>query len=525
MPANIRSIRATLGTALVVAATAAAVLAPLAPASSADAATGATTTGAVHYVDCRSTAVGFGTMAQPWGSLPAVRAHGDFAPGDQILLRRGTTCLGHLLLQGSGTAANPITVGAYGRGAVPFVQGRGTAESTGAVQIADGSNWVVQDLRVSNTPKRSDHAHRSAVLVENRRSGRLSGIILRRLHIQNVKSHLWAGAGVIPQWSGGIALITTSIEPKAGFDHVRIMDNHVRDVGRSGIVTWNAQGQNQSSWDHDVRIAGNNVRRALGDGILMSGVIDGRIDHNLAADGSNLPKCPISTCPDSKSTASAGIWPIFSKNLRIDHNEAYGTGWGPGDGEGFDIDASTSSVVFEDNYSHDNEGGGLLLCGSKNVTVRFNIFENNAKSALAFIGTMPATGTKIYNNTIYSSSRSRARPVRYFNGPYRTDIAFENNIVFNYGYATWLWPAKPKTAANTLVGLHGSGRPTDKRTSRQQPALRAPGSGGDGRGTLSGYKPVKGSKASTGVAIPRAATTDFFGKRIDPKHPPRGAAG
>jgi hypothetical protein len=489
--------------------------------SGTDAASAAT---GVHYVDCAKKSGGSGTLRSPWSSLAQVNADAPFRAGEQILLKRGTTCVGRLLLTGSGTAKSPIQVGSYGTGAKPLIAGHGTPDGTGAVEVDDAAHWVIRDLRITNTPVKSDRSHRAGVLVINRTKKRLSGITVEDLTVSQVASYPWWGTDSFPHRFGGIAVITSSTVPGAGFDHVRIMSNDVDHVGRSGIVTWNAQAQAGQSFDTDLRVSGNTVMHAVGDGILVAGVKHSRIDHNVAGYGSNLPKCALSICPDSKNTASAGIWPIFSQYLRIDHNEAYGTKWGPGDGEGFDIDASTSDVVFEYNYSHDNEGGGLLLCGSTRVIVRFNIFENNEKSALAFIGTMPAKNTSIYNNTIYQAKKSDAGVVRYFNGPAGSGLKFYNNIVFSYAKGYYMWPTKVVSKRNTYVGTHNRNEPHGKGYSWSNPLLKAPGTGGNGRSTLGGYKPKHPATFPRGVAVPPSVKTDFFGKKIDPKHPTRGAA-
>ena len=223
--------------------------------------------------------------------------------------------------------------------------------------------------------------------------------------------------------------------------------------------------------------------------------------------------------------ANAGIWATWARDSVIEKNNVYDTHVGQGDGEGIDLDIMAERVVVQYNWIHDNDGGGVLFCGSKSSIVRFNILENNRKSAIAFIGSVRAKDSQVYNNTIYGSSATRARPVRYFNGAYATSITFTNNIVYVYGRADWMWPAKPATAANTLIGLRGAGRPHDAKTSFRNPGLKAPGTGKVGFSTLKGYRPAHPASMQRGVAIPKDVVRDFFGKKIDPKKPPRGAAG
>jgi hypothetical protein len=76
------------------------------------------------------------TTGTPW--LTATHANAQtLSPGDSLLLNRGTTLnantQGQLLIAGSGSAGNVITVGAYGSGALPAVSG-GTVVTGWTVQ-------------------------------------------------------------------------------------------------------------------------------------------------------------------------------------------------------------------------------------------------------------------------------------------------------------------------------------------------------------------------------------------------------
>lgn len=477
-----------------------------------------------HYVDCSARHAGDGTSARPWNSLAAVSQHTAFEPGDAILVRRGTTCTGRVHALGSGSPARPIVLGAYGSGTRPTLAGGGTAQFTGVVGLADQHDWVIQDLHITNRTKSAwASTYRSGVLITNTGIGRLANITVQRMAIDDVTSNVAESGGAGSRQWGGISLLTlTQRTANSGFDRVAIMNNTLDHVGRSGIVTWNEGGE--SAHDRHLRVAGNRVTWTRGDGIVLVGTSDSRIDHNVAAHSSNLEACP--NCrPITPATSNAAIWSGHSNRVRIDHNEAYGTHWWGGDGEGFDIDNTAKNVTVEYNYSHDNEGGGVFLCGSINAVVRFNILQNNRKSAFAFIGNVPASGTRIYNNTIYTSKKADAGNIRYFNGPGGSDLKFYNNLVFNHARGYYMWPTKAKSASNTLIGVHKAGAPLAKGGSRRDPDLKAPGTGKVGRNTLKGYKPKHPSAFRRGVAISKSVRTDFFGKPINPKHPPRGAAG
>jgi hypothetical protein len=93
---------------------------------------------------------GPGTSASaPWCDFAP--ADGQiFAPGAQLLLKRGDTFTGELgRLYGSGTAADPIVLGAYGSGPRPQIDGTGRAADR-AVWIQDASHWTVRDLELGD---------------------------------------------------------------------------------------------------------------------------------------------------------------------------------------------------------------------------------------------------------------------------------------------------------------------------------------------------------------------------------------
>jgi hypothetical protein len=107
-----------------------------------------------YYVDnaagSHCTDAGPGTSAStPWCDFANLNEQ-TFDPGAQILLKRGDTFAGELgKLYGSGTAAAPIVLGAYGSGARPHIIGAGQPADR-AVWVQDASHWTVRDLELSN---------------------------------------------------------------------------------------------------------------------------------------------------------------------------------------------------------------------------------------------------------------------------------------------------------------------------------------------------------------------------------------
>ncbi len=105
-----------------------------------------------HYIDngagCSNAGAGT-TTAAPWCDFTNLKGR-SFAAGSQILLKRGDTFGAGLgRLYGIGTAASPITLGAYGTGARPRIIGDASASSRG-VWIEDASYWQVRSLEIGS---------------------------------------------------------------------------------------------------------------------------------------------------------------------------------------------------------------------------------------------------------------------------------------------------------------------------------------------------------------------------------------
>jgi hypothetical protein len=480
------------------------------------------TTGTTYHVDCKRSSNGDGSESHPWNSVGAVNRHKTFHPGDKILLKRGTTCKGRLHPSGSGNATSQIVLGAYGAGkSLPTINGGGTPQQTGTVQLINQPYWTIQDLHVTNRgTAKETRTYRSGVLVRGF-NGRIAGVKIQRLKVDSVVSNLTSSSND-PREFGGITVQTLSDgKPKSGFDGLQILHNSVSKVGRTGILVSN-HGYPKMS-DRKLRIAYNTVTRPRGDSIVIRGSVGARIDHNRSAYGADLWPC--AQCGKiTPETADAGIWPAYSKDTLIDHNEVYGEHRLGGDGQGIDADISAVNTVIEYNYLHDNEGGGILFCGSNNTTARFNILENNSNGAFVFIGSIPAAKTKIYNNTVYTSMKNGADVVHLQGNKGGRSIAFYNNLIYNMGWGWYHWPAGYTSSHNTVIGTHGIGEPRGNGTIFDTAILRNPGQGKNGFKSLGGYHPASPKDDPRGIAIPKSVTKDFFGNTINPKSPPRGAA-
>jgi hypothetical protein len=180
---------------------------------------------------------------------------------------------------------------------------------------------------------------------------------------------------------------------------LRIENNEIYRVDRSGIFGWSDRWQ-RSKWYPSLKLVvrGNTLEDIGGDGIVV-----------VATDGALVEKNVVAHANQRSEGYNVAIWPWSADNTIIQYNEAYGTK-GQRDGEGFDSDWNSRNTIIQYNYSHDNDGGFLLICddgsqkredsaGNVGTIVRYNISQNDRTRGINIAG--PVKNTLIYNNTIY----------------------------------------------------------------------------------------------------------------------------
>lgn len=199
--------------------------------------------------------------------------------------------------------------------------------------------------------------------------------------------------------------------PVNKFDDILVENCYIKDSSRAGITVGTSIWSNKfdgyggiypdsvmSTYGHtNINIRNNVVENLTGDGIEVlyaKGPV--LVEKNMA-----IKYGQDTLNNNSDEFTSAGIWSWRSPNAIFQYNEAsWGNNWG--DGQAFDVDW-TLSVIYQYNYSHDNRGGAVLLCGdeSKNSTYRYNISQNDKY----FWDDMTnGGGNKLYNNTFIAGS-------------------------------------------------------------------------------------------------------------------------
>jgi len=367
--------------------------------------------GAVYYVDAQAGDDGSDGRSpeKAWRSFGPVNSR-RFEPGDAILLKRGGRWSEGLAPQGDGAPDKWITIGAYGEGPRPFINGL----LGPAVSLRGQSYWRLQDLEATNEPDLASAHAISVLAVEGKTQPK--GIRIANCIAFDSGGH---GIHVGSLWGG----------ETNGYDGVVIENCLVFANAECGIQV---NGNDQNGCRNTVIrncTAYSNPGMA---GIWIHSGQNGLIEHCVAYNNNCI-----------------NIWTWNSINVTMRSCEAFRGTPPSGDKGGFDIDWGCEACTLEYCYSHHNEGVGILLMGdgedvyrsfprqSRYNICRYNVCENFVAVAATF------EHGKVYNNVIVSHSSTPALDVygwplggwatRTESGGWPSDTECVNNIVVSRG--------------------------------------------------------------------------------------------
>lgn len=464
-----------------------------------------------------------------WKSLDAVNGR-VFKPGDRILFKAGSLLRGQLKPQGSGSLVDgkptPIVIDRYGDGPRPRIDGRGVMPAT--VHLFNVEYWELRNLEITNQGE-NRQPRRRGVLVEIEDFGTAHHIQLHDLSIHDVNGSL------VKKQGGGSAIMwqNRGRRMRSRFDGLLIEGCHLARCERNGI---NASGYTRrSDWypSLNVVIRNNLLEQIPGDGIVPIGCDGAVIEHNRMRD------CP-RLLPEGE--AAAGIWPWSSDNTVIQYNEV-SDHKAPWDAQGFDSDWNCRHTLIQYNYSHDNEGGFLLICnnggrsmpyniGNVGTVVRYNVSVNDGlrpqptpregmfSPTLHISG--PCRDTQIYNNLIYITKKPDPEIDRTllkmdnWGGPWPKNTAFWNNIFYTEEETSYEYGEATGTVfdCNLYFGTHRN-RPEDPHAILSDPQfvaveVPAPGREGLARFRLKPTSPGIGK----GRTVADSGDLDFDGRSL-----------
>lgn len=457
--------------------------------------------------------------ASAWQSLQKVDST-IFHPGDSIHFKAGSAWQGQLWPRGSGSPNHPIVIDKYGGGTLPAINGSGLAED--AVLLKNQQYWEIRNLEITNTG--ASPALRRGVHVVAENSGDLHHIYLQNLTVHDVNGSFQ------DKVNGGIHYSSIGNSVPSRFIDLRIEDNRIYHVDRSGIFGWSTHWT-RSKWYPSLGVI---IRNNVLDDIGGDGIV------NVATDGALVEHNIVSRASQRSQDYNVGIWPFSADNTIVQYNEVYATR-GQHDAEGFDSDWNSRNTIIQYNYSHDNDGGFLLICnegsqspkdsaGNVGTIVRYNISQNDHHRSIKLSG--PVKNTLIYNNTIYVGKGENVDIVLHTDWTgWASDTYFYNNIFyvqgtarFGYGvagnpdgsYTSAPGPGKSANSVydyNVYYGLQPAG---DPHAITVDPLLLDPGHARVGRSGLAGYALRNNSPAiASGKVIEGHGATDFFGTSLD----------
>lgn len=325
--------------------------------------------------------------AQSWRTLQKVD-ESRYRPGDHILFRRGSRWEGSLTLSSSGAKGAPIAVDSFGSGQLPRIDGNGAVENV--VSLQNVQYVEVRHLEITNHGAKS--GVRRGVLIAVSNFGTAHHIVVADLYIHDVN-----GTNELKE-TGGILFRTIGDRVPSRFDGLTIERNIVWRVDRSAIVGQSDEFA-RTRWfpSLHVVIRDNFVEDIGGDGIVPWTTDGALIEGNI-----------VLHCNQRAASYNAGIWPWSTDNSLFILNEAAYTHT-TRDGEGFDSDYNSRNTRFLYNYSHDNDGGFMLICtpgrrnpreniGNSGTIVAYNISRNDHAR---IFNLSAADNTTVEHNAIY----------------------------------------------------------------------------------------------------------------------------
>ncbi len=383
-----------------------------------------------YFIDCSLATNGNGTFASPWNNFATINTT-TIMPGGGVFLKRGANCFnkGTLHPRGSGTALNRNYIGAYPADTNPLNRAVIDSENANAIELFNQSYWEISDLKVSsstagihddaNTKNQQCATCRSGIFID-------SSNLQQYIRINNVEATgNWTGL-FIGSYRAVDAARPFLTPPNQG----RLVDVEISNVythdnpGKGLFVGGNYEAISTTTTpifprNDNIRVLYTVAENNGEDGIFISSSNNSKVENSVASYNG------------AKMDARYGIWFFNSDNVAMRYNEAHHNQTrdavptatppileGTSDGGGLDCDFHVRNCIVEYNYTHDNEGPGILLIGFDNngttstpkeplegCTVRYNISQNditddkNNYGAITLFGDV--NNCKIYNNTVY----------------------------------------------------------------------------------------------------------------------------
>ena len=477
-------------------------------------------------------------------------------PGDKVLLESGSVFTnGYLHIKGSGTAEAPIVIDKYGEGNDPVIatNGQGVWYQDYGKALDSSSHrykgyvsssillYDVEYVEISNLELTNDDVfynvyysdvdkmNRTGVAVVAQNKGTIDHVYLKNLNVHDVDGNVYDKH----MNNGGIYF--TVFQPKdeaatgiSRYNDVLIEGCEVNTTSRWGIAVgytayWNqftaseiSDSVSETYGSTNVVIRNNYVKDSGGDAITTMYCHRPLIEYNVS-DGAAREINPEIYCETSVGRVAAGIWPWKCKDAVFQYNEAFDTCQNQ-DGQAWDADWG-DGTVYQYNYSHNNGGGSVMVCGAQavNTIFRYNISQNDLSGVLNIPGNPVAY---FYNNVFYMKEGVPFIRDSMTGG----SAVVENNIIYNAGSEkSENWSKNSSvTYSNNLYYNYTNTPESDAAAVTDDPKFVNAGSAPTStagivseRSAFDGYKLQDDSPAiNAGKVIENNGGRDFFGNEV-----------
>ncbi len=473
-----------------------------------------------------------------WKSIDKVNQT-TFLPGDQILFEAGGTWYGQLQPKGSGEKDKPIILSNYGGKQKPVIN-LGKAEGAG-IRLLNQSWWEISNMEVtSGAPAELGIGRQGIVALARGNDEHVEHIVIRDCYVHDIWGQM-GGNGDYVAYNSCAILVRSMFDrnrdrsqpANTTINDILIENNRIERFDKCGIIVWGGK--------NNVIVRKNYMDNLGGDGIFVNGCYRGIIEYNEVR--RSCMRSGYMDLPGSETfwPHTAAIWIQRAEETIMQFNEVYDTGREPKNGDGFayDFDFDCKRCIAQYNYSKNNHGLMLVMNRTFENITRYNISENDrthlvqihcdlsdrnvfynnvfyvdyGTADLDFFkgndnnGNIEKLGALFYNNIFYASGQGRFRSV-YSSGEVigrNFDEVSKPNL-----------PAGSLFINNCYYGPWKNGLPNDPKKLTADPMFVAPGTGGNGIGTVGGYKLRPESPCiNTGMFVPLNGVRDYFGNPVN----------
>ena len=392
----------------------------------------------------------------PWKSLSKLNSFfSSLQPGDQVLLKRGETYYGSILVNKSGTAGSPIFIGAYGSGNKPVV-----------TSLVTFSGWVSKGNGIWESYNSSLPSKINMVLVNGaeQEMGRYPNSNAANKGYLTFESHSgttsitdkslssspnWTGAEMvlrIRRWIIDRDLIknhsgnkityakSSSYEPRDGYGY--FIQNSIKTLDKFGEWYYNPSTKKISVYFGSNSPSSNTVQAATKDNLIYAPKFSNVVFDNLNIKGANASgvyirnggNIHLENC-DIQYSGNNGVEALYHDNFKIENSTVAYSNYGgiylgysgdnavirnnkitntctfsgmgaSGDGQGIGIFTSGNGSTIEYNQLINTGWVGINFNG-ENVTIKNNLVDNFAITRDDGAGIYTYVGSK----TVYLKGR------------------------------------------------------------------------------------------------------------------------